>query len=371
MYCCYCDLKMPFKRTAKGKQVDNRFVNAKARAKYEGNAKKKDGKVIPERGLTSGHCTQWASALGWKRFVTEPPQLALEPLVREFYANLLESGVGVVYVRGLHVPFTAQIINEFYQLHPIEHDEYRVYRNNPDWDEIIRVIGRPNASWIVTAKGTRTLNGSSLTMEARMWQYFICARLMPETHYSTVNAERAILLYCIATQKKMDVGEIIFEFMIHAAKLSRPKYAFPHLITDICKRAGVPSYNDEITIHPAPLLDPAFYRKLEERQTGRPTSAGPSVRRPISTAATSASTSNDAMQQLQADINTMQLRQTWMSDNMKTIYDNLKTNFDMQQHVYQLQGYDVSQFHLRDWNDHNPEDAMEEDAEGEEEEDDD
>ena len=51
---------------------------------------------------------------GWRQFLAQP-EPAVVPVVKEFYANVLEHRGKVVLVRGKMVPFHVEAINAFYQ----------------------------------------------------------------------------------------------------------------------------------------------------------------------------------------------------------------------------------------------------------------
>ena len=55
---------------------------------------------------------------GW-RTLCQPPRPAATNVVREFYANLASHVVKKVRVRGVLVDFSAQSINQFYNLDPV------------------------------------------------------------------------------------------------------------------------------------------------------------------------------------------------------------------------------------------------------------
>ena len=95
----------------------------------------------------------------------------------------------------------------------------------------------------------KTLVGTSLTIEARAWQYFICQKMMPVNHYSNVIAERAFLVYVILMGMSIDVGQVIFYSIIHTIKNKLGLY-FLLLIIQLCIRARVRFGNDEEALYP-------------------------------------------------------------------------------------------------------------------------
>lgn len=107
-------VKVPSGGKGKGKKVDNRFISDNARKRYKGAAQRKDKGFIPERGLTTNHADEWSKGRLSGLFMSQLKHAAVEPIVREFYANLLECNEGVVYVRGIDVPFDVTEINKFF-----------------------------------------------------------------------------------------------------------------------------------------------------------------------------------------------------------------------------------------------------------------
>lgn len=58
--------------------------------------------------------------------------------MKEFYNNAVEAENRVAMGRGKAVPFDNVAINSYYNLEPIENDDYSQYvREGPNWDEVI------------------------------------------------------------------------------------------------------------------------------------------------------------------------------------------------------------------------------------------
>ena len=139
-------IKQPYKgkSKSKGKSVTNRFVNDEARKRYEAVIQRKDKGFIPERGLTATQALDWSRGRRWDMFMRAPEVLAVEPLVREFYANFPECQEETVFVRGEDVPFSAKDINNFYNLPEIFNDQYVEFKRSTFDDGIILpVIAKP------------------------------------------------------------------------------------------------------------------------------------------------------------------------------------------------------------------------------------
>ena len=183
----------------------------------------------------------------------------------------------------------AKEISKFYNLPKILNDQYVEFKRSHFEDDIILlVIAKPGAAWEVSKKQKKTLKGMQLTPMARLWQYSVCAKLMPESHYSTVTYEKAILLYSIATGKSMDVGDIIYNSVKLASKKGRASYCFPHLITALCLNAGVKVQDDEQRIHVAPVLDGDYFKKhLDRTEAAQPRAGAKRQRTSMATSSSS------------------------------------------------------------------------------------
>ena len=94
---------------------------------YETQKKFTDQKrihVIQERGLVQKlqHKVNWTIDANRWEILCEHPELAVVPIVREFYANGKERDDLRVFVRGKWVKFDRTTINHYYGLADIEDD---------------------------------------------------------------------------------------------------------------------------------------------------------------------------------------------------------------------------------------------------------
>ena len=76
---------------------------------------------------------------GW-RALFQPPRPAATSVVREFYANLASHVVKKFRVQGVLVDFSAQSINQFYNLDPVPPEPFDRFYERPDYPEVIRVL---------------------------------------------------------------------------------------------------------------------------------------------------------------------------------------------------------------------------------------
>lgn len=55
----------------------------------------------------------------------------------------------------------------------------------------------------------KSFDAMYFTKISHVWQYFVYSRLMPITHYNTMDKERVIFLFGITSTKIIDVGVIV------------------------------------------------------------------------------------------------------------------------------------------------------------------
>ena len=80
----------------------------------------------------------------WKHFCAHPTT-RIAPIVWEFHANLRDRNGFTVFVRGIYVPFDGATINRVLGILDIDSDEFRELFQNPDYNEILKKVARPNS----------------------------------------------------------------------------------------------------------------------------------------------------------------------------------------------------------------------------------
>lgn len=208
--------------------------------------------LTPERGLRlhetyDGCVHDMIMEHGWLDF-TKQPEVTIIPVVKEFYANAKEAKNHVVQVRGKVVSFDKARINAYYNIANMsDDDEYTKYRTEElNLDEVIKCLCKPGATW--TLKGTEMLyfSHSELSRFGKAWYYFLCANLMPTTHFTELLRDRAVLLYCIVIGKNIIVGQVIQDSITQAIKGgSTSGLPHPSLICRLCKKTKVTWSDDE------------------------------------------------------------------------------------------------------------------------------
>lgn len=236
-----------------------RFWSAKAAKNYASLIEKS---MHRERGVDLSHpedeFVENAKDRCWTEFI-RPPLDAVTPVVREFYANLIEKHENYrVKVRGRMVPFDCKTINDLYSMPNFDEDDYVQYkRGNVDFGEILTNLCKPRAEWkLNTRQEPVTFKANTLKFHAMSWFLFITSRMMPSNHVSEVTTSRAMLLHCIMNGMTVDAGKVIQSSIINAS-MQVTTLSMPHssLITELCNRAGVTWDDTEERLKIRPPID--------------------------------------------------------------------------------------------------------------------
>ena len=179
---------------------------------------------------------------GWE-FFREHKAPGFAALAREFYANMVEmKDDDKVFVRGVWVSFRHKRINEIFKLKDLKHgSKFKKMVDNPNYDKILNLLIVGQGKWEATKKNPHyAINRGSLTVEAKVWFYFICSVIIPTKHLCSVKDHVAMILYALLKGYKMNVGGLI-EGSIRGYYLSNKRGLIPHIapITRLCILAGV------------------------------------------------------------------------------------------------------------------------------------
>ena len=118
---------------------------------------------------------------GW-RALCQPPHPAATSVVQEFYANLASHVVKKVRVRGVLVDFSAQSINQFYNLDPVPPEPFDQLYERPDYPEVIRVLTNGRGEWKLNSEGHVVhFKAKHLAYITKVWNHFITSRLISTT----------------------------------------------------------------------------------------------------------------------------------------------------------------------------------------------
>ena len=83
----------------------------------------------------------------------------------------------------------------------------------------------------------------SLTLVAKVWYNFLCVKIKPTLHLSTVTKEKTILLYTMTRGFQFDIGSVIERGLIELTQGRCTRALIhPSLITQLCQLAEVPNF---------------------------------------------------------------------------------------------------------------------------------
>ena len=223
----------------------NIFTSKAAEDRYD---KISSRSVIPERGFNVSSNTEIGvsirnSILGheWVKYCAVPEFETNLNFVYEFYANLPDHNGDVVTVRGKKVDVSIEAINDLLGTPdvPFENEGYREWLRTCSHEEMARLLCIPGEDWVLE-KGKRVLKRDQLTRIAKAWIYFVCARLYPIKHFTTLDEGRIQVLFCIIKGHSINVGRFIYNWMKSLDYTNeRHGLPYPSIITGLCTNAGV------------------------------------------------------------------------------------------------------------------------------------
>ncbi|KAL2454703.1 putative S-locus lectin protein kinase family protein [Abeliophyllum distichum] len=228
--------------------------------------------IIPERRVLIsdfanellGHVIQRNK---WETFVATP-RVAYVEIVKEFYANIHDNldnpehpQYQQVYMRGQYIPFSPLAILWYYELDNTETDILQA--PNTNLQEVVTSICQGIDHW---PDGSSTLNYNCLLPQVRTLDKMVSANILPTTHTSTVNMERARLLHWLQT-KPLNIGNYIFANVLHIRN-NRRCLAFPSLITGLCEISQGPiGGQSNVPGQPEPARDDPMAEDLYQSVT--------------------------------------------------------------------------------------------------------
>ena len=152
---------------------------------------------------------------GWQA-LCQPPRLAAMSVVRELYANLASHVIKKIRVRGVLVDFSAESVNQLYNLDPVPPEPFDQLYKRPDYPKVITVLTNGRGEWKLNNDGhTVHLKAKHLAYIPKFWNHFITSRLMPTTNVCEVTSKRALLNYVIIQDIPFDVGQVIEDAILH------------------------------------------------------------------------------------------------------------------------------------------------------------
>ena len=128
--------------------------------------------------------------------------------MREFHSNLPFKVGTIVFVRGKWVEFGAQAINQIYRLLDDDNEEYRGLFVDTDYECMMQELTHGQGVWKrqPSIGDFTTFQMHSLTLVAKVWYNFLCVKMKPTLHLSTVTKNKTILLYAMTKGFQFDIG---------------------------------------------------------------------------------------------------------------------------------------------------------------------
>ena len=248
----------------------HQFFTSDGAARFK---KYKDKSCLRERGIDVGFFDYNKIRANiqqrqWGPFCKGFPKSGFPSLAREFFANVPDQRDGHVYVRGIWVPFSAELINGVLEVPniPTGDDQYeRFLLADKDYDAILSRICMPGAQWVRPRNGDHEILKMTTNIIPRAWYFFLASRLLPTEHHTTLTQDRVYLLYAILEGMPMDVGRIVRDNIIHVANGHTTGHpAHPLVITMLCYHAGVLPDPTESQIRAKATIDVALIGTYEE-----------------------------------------------------------------------------------------------------------
>ncbi|KAH1221061.1 hypothetical protein GmHk_12G034563 [Glycine max] len=226
----------------------SRFTSEIAWHRYQDNIQLRN--ILPERNVELGpgmfdEFLQELRRRRWDQVLTHLPEKRIDvALVKEFYSNLYDPedhSPRFCRVRGQVVRFDGDTINNFLDTPVILEDgeEYPAYTRylstHPDPDTIAATLCTPGGRFVLNADGLPwKLLRKDMTTLAQTWSVLSYYDLVPTSHTSDVNLDRARLIYSLVSRMDMDVGSFISQQISQIAQSSTSRLGFPALITTLC-----------------------------------------------------------------------------------------------------------------------------------------
>ena len=236
----------------------DRFLDEEARKEYD---RIKNMRPIYERGFLFDwelgtplmlSVSNLCGDHGWSDWAEHKYTHVNHHWVVEFYANK-KVNAKTVWVRGKEVPVDAATIAEVLHL-PVQEGAACSFKTTimyPElYEELAADLCPEGIEWSTKVKAVNTpvdrlLTRTSLGQEARIWQAFICASVIPTQNLSTVNYGMICLLTCILRRQYVDLAALIADVFQTPADRQIKSFMFPMLITELCKKADVPEFLED------------------------------------------------------------------------------------------------------------------------------
>lgn len=161
-----------------------------------------------------------------------------------------------MFVQNKKVDISPHTYNNYYGVPYYESEELSALDlekiNNVDMDVILAYLTKGWGEW--KSEGYKnyllSLKQAIMLSVAKLWMHFIYTRISPLFHTNTVNVFRVAPLHCILQKKRVYIGRWINKEIKKCMLRIKFGIYFPHLITNLCCRAGVDMDPTEQFHHP-------------------------------------------------------------------------------------------------------------------------
>lgn len=170
--------------------------------------------------------------------------------MKEFYSNLIDltnKRIEVI-IRGTKVVYSEATINMTLGLleNGDEYQELLEKYDDQDYDIIMASLCNEGTRWLESSF-EKMVRRMDMRPKSKVWYQFLKHFLRPTTHNETVSKSILLLLHCITSMSKINIGKIIVQEINACSKRKDGMVYFHCLITLLCMHQGVPEKaTDEI-----------------------------------------------------------------------------------------------------------------------------
>ncbi|KAH0758158.1 hypothetical protein KY290_021651 [Solanum tuberosum] len=177
-------------------------------------------------------------------------------MVQEFYANWKpDARSHFVTVCGVEVPLTPSDINEILGTGNAPSDVLTGLNISPPYQQIRHTLCGARSTAKSIRHGHRGYHQSypyaHINREGWVWLKIIINCFIPGLYYTEVTRDRVCLVYALMKDVPISIGAVLKSAMRKARVHRGRRYVFGGLITNLCRRAGLPN---ESVDYMAPLF---------------------------------------------------------------------------------------------------------------------